>query len=784
MKTLQSVEEPIINSIAPTIYIDSIDFYTQNATAGGSVNKYKINFSLNDPERLWINNEEVYNSLNVSVSYYNTAISQSIVLFEDTLSNLKNRGVRTETELYISAEITEPFPTPNNFFISASCGNALLSGDVVVEPLKIDGIFPESVIYFADGKQQNFEYIKKIRDLNILKLPDIQFSASVSPSRNVLGDLNVSYTINKEALLGVSVDLEKALEQSSRPYNYFKNYPFFKEQILNNSKILVDKTYFSKSNKTQNSKNYNKINSAIKSLKIDDNKNIYYLTTIDDTKNFSDFSEYSAKINLAIQDYSYTFYQTIKNSIQETKGTLTKLKLLFIDNLSNKNLVNINEYIYKNFYTDNLIVEIEKSINNLLQIIRFFNANSTNDEVLSLLISFMHPLLTSVSSINLLEDYLIKIESIFTKFFKDSGVFASGGGQEKLSSVEIEKFFYKTTIDGFRDDTAINYNFEKGYGFEVFSSDNNTIRKNETPTGIKEYETFYKTTRILLEINKYFSRYATTLENTLRFFSISTLDLGQSNYNFIIDQSVLNNTTFNEAFFKLSQYTNQNFTYNIYESSFFQLANKNFLIKNISNKNNISTNDLVKTTIFDPNLDSKQQSLEFIVSTGIYDLVKALEPTKIKETDLIKKFDQLTSSIDVPQAFARKDSISVYGTSRFNVTDDILKNYDNKGQIIFRYNSLYYDNQLLSGSNYSLYELQELNVSDLFTETQIQTASSNINKKLRHLNKYYIIKNKDPLQYSPPALFELKELLNFNYSPKYINRKTIRSKYNFSIDII
>lgn len=766
MPQITTVDEPVINSIAPTIYIDSVDYESYALNVSQSVNKYKIYFSFVDENNSWINNSEIFNSLKVNFRYFDPLANKTVVLFEDSLANIKNKGFINNNFLYGFCQFDEP-SNITSFSFSASCGNDLLTGDTVVESLKINNSFVSSSISSSSGLL-SFPNITKIRNYNLLKLPEIAFSASLPSNKTgSISDINVSYSTNKKAALGTIINLEKVLEQNSKAFNYFKNYPFFKEQILKNSKILSDKTYFSKKNLTLKSKSYTKIENPLEILKFDDSDSVYYITTADNYSDSSDKSKYGVKLNLTIEDYTYVFYENLKQNFSSIKTTLTSLKLLFLNNLNNKQFLDINQYIFTTQLSQDLIEKIEKAINDLLPIFKFFNSSATDNEIVLFLTNCFHPLFTNISALERLEKYVNNLEKVIITFFKDSGVFANDTALKKLSFVELEKIFSFVDSNGRHAEARIDYNFEKNYGYEVISSDNFDIRSSEDPVHIKEYSSEYLSTRKALEINKYFSRSTVDLLEDLNFFSLSKLDLGSNTYDFSLDANSFTVDAINEAYFRILEYNKYNFSFNILESSYFQLANNNFLVKTISNKNNISVNNLQKTTIFDPNLDSKQDSLEFLSSTGIYDLVRLLDDTKLKET---LQFSLEEQGSLVPHYFARTASESQFGSSKFTLS--AITNIDLKAKSIMYYNTIFYNKTLFSGSNYVLYELQELDINEIF------------NKKLKLFNKFYLIKIKNPESIMVNPFIDLKQALNFSYLPKYINRTTIPAKFNLSTELL
>ena len=107
MPQIIPVEEPIINSIAPTIYIDSIDYETAQM-ATGSINKDKVFFSFVDENNNWINNKNIFDSLNVHFKYYDLESKKYVTLFKDSLNNVKNKGYYNNNFLYGSCEFVEP----------------------------------------------------------------------------------------------------------------------------------------------------------------------------------------------------------------------------------------------------------------------------------------------------------------------------------------------------------------------------------------------------------------------------------------------------------------------------------------------------------------------------------------------------------------------------------------------------------------------------------------------------------------------------------------------------
>jgi hypothetical protein len=307
----------------------------------------------------------------------------------------------------------------------------------------------------------------------------------------------------------------------------------------------------------------------------------------------------------------------------------------------------------------------------------------------------------------------------------------------------------------------LNYDYDQNYGYEVISVNAFNARQSETYEGLKVITKDGLNIRRRLEGNKYFVSPNQSSVDTYRTFSISFVDAGVRSYDFITNVSSVPVDDYNNLFLKLNEYNDFNFQYPTLESFFYQLAEKNVLVKSISQRQNISSNGLQKSTLFDPNLDSKQDSLEFITSTGVKNLYYYLNDYKYDYNE--QQTVQFSASLNLNPNL----------TSTFIVSGSNITNIDFRPKAIAFYNSIYEESipQEGAGTYYNLVWLKEKQVNSLFK------------KKLKFFNEYYLyLVKQPPTQVEKPDFINLQKDLLFNNNPTYINNTKTDGKFMVSIE--
>jgi hypothetical protein len=199
--------------------------------------------------------------------------------------------------------------------------------------------------------------------------------------------------------------------------------------------------------------------------------------------------------------------------------------------------------------------------------------------------------------------------------------------------------------------------------------------------------------------------------------------------------SISDPAVFTDSYTKANEYLNYNFSYRTPETYFFQIADSGVSIDTITNIANESVNNLKKSLLFDPNLDSKQKSLEYLTSTGLQKLYFLLNDEQL--------VIPVSSSVFQLQA----SSNSAQAQSKFVVTGSAISNPDYKAKGILYYNNLY-SASLEEGSDYiDLYRMKSI-------ERTTQLSSG-----FRHFNEYYLLK-KAPVANTTTAIEQENTRLN------------------------
>ena len=178
-----------------------------------------------------------------------------------------------------------------------------------------------------------------------------------------------------------------------------------------------------------------------------------------------------------------------------------------------------------------------------------------------------------------------------------------------------------------------------------------------------------------------------------------------------------------------------------------------------------------KTTIFDPNIDSKQESLEFITSTGVNNLYFILEqnPKIILPTGSIqyKAYFSLDSELGTPKYPAFK-------TSTNNILNSAsLDSFEQKSKEMLYYGNLYETALIYTGSNYRFFELKENTKNKIFTEN------------MQLFNRFFLERIKEQKVPTQPQLnIDLQNDYGFNIPPKYVNRTVITGSLILNTDVL
>ncbi len=759
----------IAASKTPEVYIDSCEI------SSGSVS---IFYHIEDYAKEWFINDFVLDNLHLSMSL---SSSEQILYNVESLRSLKNRLEIKDGKAYdyINFKINT-----KSVVISACCFSNELRGNETVEHITQNGDLTKNTLNLEE-----YDYINKNYDLRLLDIENNNVftynltsstTASITNQQNYISELYVSNNVNKSANLGFVFDIEYYLEQHSNTYNLIKNNIFYKEIILRNSYIAKNSIKIYKKNISKENEEYYVIDSPSKILKLDDGieNNKFLITCNDVLSDKYNKDKYIVKTSFLIRDFSEELIRNnILYGIDDSKKYILKYIDLFDKCSKNSLIKDANIYIFEQEYEKEQ-TNIKENIKNLSYIFAFYTGGDL-EKYYSLFLSIFHPLFTNVRLLNLLLNKLEIIERNFNSFLNDLDLFKiSNNSFKNINNINLENAieenisnnvnkpyllleheFYTTGLYGEKDFQTLDYSFDADYGLEVLDTRKYESRKQQIYDGLKIITIPEFNARKLTEVIKYYGIADQKISNELQHFSCLGIDLGKIHYQ-IIDQSTLTNNDFNDIVLYLNDYNDRQFNFSKPESYYYQLLQKNINIKSISSRNNDSRNPAQRTTVFDPNIDSKIKSIQYMSDTGINVLYYLLDKNSLLE--LPNNSMQYEASLESGK----------YGTSISPITSELKDNFEVKPKFISLYNNFYNNQMIESGSNYSIYQLQPACVNSIF------------DKKLITYDKYYVVENKKYIPYEQQTInvYEFEKEINFNTLPKFLNRNIVNSKFIVNLE--
>lgn len=753
------------NIVAPSVFIDNIIVFEKKTQFDNSF-EVLLNYHLENDSTNWTSNDILLDNLYVNIELPSKN-PQQIVL--RSLINTGDKILGTYNFILANADT-------QNLTVTASCGNFDLTGSTTVEPIRINGVFVNSSFEGIEYKN-----ISKIIDLSVLKFDDVFISENLFLTQNkneFLGKLLISYRPDKKANVGFIFNLESFINNQSKIFRRLSGYADYRSTILSNSFIDTKLTKFYKKNVSTSEEEYVLIDAPISVYKLKDDQSYYLVTFTDDNKDVDDNSLYDIRCDLAVYDYSYDFYENkIKKNLEIAKKNLQEYINLFVEYSKQKQIKNINTYIFANEY-ENRKIKIKEIIDYLSEIFAFINskANIPKTNYVKLFVSATHPLTTNKEILQIILDKINYVEQVFRTRVAD-GISSDENMGILFSSLAIRNKIYDfTTLFG--DEYRVDYNYDENYGFEVFSTDSLEIRKEEPTNGLRKLNfKVEKDVRKILEARKYLvSPTREDIEN-VKTFSIASYDFGAQSYS-LLDPSVSINE-YNELYIKISEFNNYSFRYSAINSCFAQLAESGIFIQSLASSINSSKNEFFNSLVFDDNDDSRQESLELVTSTKLDSLFFSIS----KEAERKITFQNLSSSLSffgatIQTKAAFPATNNDLQNSKFPLTEESFKNLDIFTKIVFSYGSIFKDNALFfeQNSNYDVYEIME----DQTSKTNLLT-----NSKFRQFNKFYIIENKKPAEKKVfSEIINYEEELNLNVESKYHNRNVLVPIIKTTVDIL
>lgn len=767
-----------ISEIAPEVFIDSVHV---------TDTKIKVFYHIEDQFSKWLDDQSVLENLYINIEYGDQKYYKKLISIKNTYG-VKNK-LLNGIAIFQNNTGTST--------LTAYINNRDLKGITTTEKVLTSNIAEKASIGTT-----NYQFINKIIDLRLL---DFNITTLAVPSVDETSPtfnnrIFVSNTTNKKANIGFLFDLEEFLEKNSSTYRFLKQYKTYKDSILNQSLLKVENISFFKKNVSLNNQEYQKIMSPITLIRLDDSNYKYLITTSDDNTNILNTNLYKLGVSVEVEDYSSLFFKSdILTSLQNSKNYIEYYISKIDAILQNDSLQNPYHFFFENMYEEEL-ASIEKVIESLANIYSFYSLKDKNIYY-SLLLNIFHPLTTNVELLNLLLDRVSRLYKASEQFIEQISLDTT----PNLSIVVQNNLSFKKEFNENINNQAIDYRYDVNTGYEVISSDSYSVRTSETSSSLMIITKDERNTRKILEdgktagvsrvsntqitgglpqfsqpntstvfprsftsqvqyspgvSNKQYSSevYQSADKPTTQYLSISSIDINGNSTYLLDGLNTQDIGYYNNLFININQYNSDQLLYATPESYFFSILDKNVNVKTIADSKNNSANSLQKTTLFDPNLDSKQESLNFITSTGVESLYFYLDDNNF---------------IPVSEDIKKINFVLTPGTASTNSTlsEDIKTHPEIKPKMIVLYNNFFEETEIYAGLNYGLYYMKEKVLNSIFK------------KKLKHFNQFYVIQFKENV--TPSAQQATKPFideLNYNYPTKYLNRTVTESQILITTD--
>jgi hypothetical protein len=734
MLKVANVPDPRRNLIAPTVYFDG--FTIENGSVYADV-------MLFDSIGEWMIDEQLLNNTYVYVK-------DDYTTQKKLLKNLKlNKKIENNS-------IKDQFVfklTGSSTLLTAWCGNEQVEGIKTSENIINNGQILQSSF---NGTE--FEYVNKIKNLDLLNF-DVVFTtgSTTNVSSPLVSDLFVSDRPDKRSILGFIFNLQTFLENNSPQYNILKNNVYYRQKILANSSIDLNKSYFSKRNLTNKDKEHTKINSNLETFLISSLRSSFLISAVDDNQDLNNKSYYEFGYHLEIKDYSSEIIsQEIKKQINEFINTLISYKRSFEQAGNDSVVEDIQKYIFENAYQP-LIDQgfIGNFVNRMAPICSLFSGKE-QEQFVSLFVSMIHPLTTTPA---LLERLITFTQKILASLNDVLATTPSADGLSEMVKNPNKTFDYVFKIpDSKKEISNFNYDYDAGYGFTVIrnatlSDFNSLAAKPANTISTEEFEV-----RKLLEARKFAPNVPAVTRNTNNFYSICNIFLKDIEYDLLLNPPQTSISFYDKVFIDLKNYNELKTSYREPETYFFHLFENDITVKTISSRNNNSTNNLIKNTLFDSNRDTADESLKFLSDTGIRNLFYLTDDTKfINFTTVLETDPAFQSSIQFLAATGSTEIQSVYPV---NFSD--LNNLSTKTKNLVYYNTIYKIILQDTGDLLDVYKVQETLVNPIF------------NSKLRLFDNFFcVLKSRAGLPVPEQPVFFIDNDVRMNVPSNYLNRNVL-----------
>lgn len=735
------------SKIAPEIYIDSVEIEENNISIFFHIEDSKFN---RDFYSRWIANEYVLENLYVNIICNNFSYKRS-------LRDLKNKNKIIDYKIYDS--ITFKNDKTGNLFVKAYCSDKqdIARGESTTEKILINNLIPNA--FYENTK---YTYINKIKDLRDLELTPLILNKVEKPAaKDNSKDLYISYQFgNKRANVAYIFDIDSFLDNNSHSYRILKKYKLFKDIIISKSHIIPSSLYFSKkiySNAIEDTFKSFGVKPKILKVNQDEADGKYIITCSDEVVGDEERRKFLVKLSFDVYDFSKEFVKKeIIGSLRDARAFIVRYKEKFSTCFQNSSIENPREYFFEQHYERDL-ENIEKTINNLSNFYSFYTGKDIK-KYKSLFLSILHPLTTRASLLDKFLNKLYMLEKAFSSVVDEINALGDPGTSFLIETKTKFEYEFKTNnVTGVPN--YIDYDYNTYDGYEVLRADSREKRLNDLVPGLKTISAEEFNTRKDIESTKFFETAEDDISSKIRHFSISYLDRKNISYDFLtsfnIEENMIQGTSANFLFSTINDInSNKLRVARPRESMFLQLAEQNIYIKSLGTSKNISKNKKNISILFDSNADSRNDSAEYIDNTGISTLYGLIDKSKILDIPRDKNIIQREAAFP--------STITLYPT-KYGLSTDILNDPDQKAIIIFLYNNFFAFREVISGTNYSIHELEETLVNPIFKG------------KLRFFNKYYIVKynNNENTQSITLRTVDqaLSQEIKYNTPSYYLNRE-------------
>jgi hypothetical protein len=747
MLKVANINDPEENFIAPSVYIDSIVLENKTMT---------VHYSLRDLVNSWMLNDLITDNLFVYISDGKNTDKRLL----KTIIKANKISDNTVKDYASFTYINDFTSSLNSTTIQAWCGNENISSSIVTEQVIISGSL-------VKAKYNNLEntFLNKTKNLNLLNFNIIFPTGSLSEASEspIVSDLMVSYRPDKKSNLSFVFDLQSYLKKTSKQYNFLQKNSTFRQIILANSSIDVDKSYFKKYNLSIKDFFGSKISNKIEAQLIDTNSYKYLISVADDNLAIQNRHYYDIEAHLEVIDYSSKLLSDVtRQNIRKSIIFLEEYRNNFNIAYNNSFIQNPQIYIFENFYEEHINNgNISNLIDTLAPVCSLFSGIK-QEQFAELFVSIIHPLNTEEKLITKLIDFMYRMESVVVSAIS-TAIDASNisYASNKKGRLIVDKRFSVSTQNVYASD--LNYDYDENTGIEVILSDSLETISNSINPSVYTFTEAEFFNRKFLESKKYFNNPGVTTRQAVNTFSIANFFINGSEYNLIINPPEQDNSFFNDIFTKVKE-SKYPFRYKAPETYVFQLLQEGVNIKTITNRNSNSTNNIKLNTLFDNNQDSLQNSLKFMTDTNVRGLYFIIDDTDFLPLEEIKDSIQYNST---RQEYVFESPKKIYN-------EESLKDFEQKAKLLIYYNSIYKLNVVSSGD-----------LMDVYTLIPTRCLSNIFTDNLRLLTTNFIVRKKFITPTEPPLqFFNIVNDLKINIPSIYLNRNITKAAINITVDDI